>query len=225
MGIEFDNSEIKEPPQPLTRKVFPNFENIKQLQVKFESGSTVDVGKLTREHYTSISDFEGSKSSKSSSKSEKSSKKSKRKAKKNRHKEKSRPEEKPCLELKKQVCFAHRYQPSIPRSTNEVDPYERYLNLTSEHRDRFTKIMEDMRTKTETQYRRIQEKTRQYEEKDQNLNFFKFQEKNLLEIRETKSDFLDTTINVFEDLEIKKISERIKNKSKPNTNFFQICFI
>ena len=62
------------------------------------------------------------------------------------------------------------------RSTNidtvGYDPYERYLDLTSQHRDRFMKIMENMREKTSYQYQRAAEKTRHYEEKDQKLHDF-----------------------------------------------------
>ena len=62
------------------------------------------------------------------------------------------------------------------RSTNidtvGYDPYERYLDLTSQHRDRFMRIMENMREKTSYQYQRAAEKTRHYEEKDQKLHDF-----------------------------------------------------
>jgi len=63
----------------------------------------------------------------------------------------------------------------LRRSTIDTvgyDPYERYLDLTSQHRDRFMRIMENMREKTSYQYQRAAEKTRHYEEKDQKLHDF-----------------------------------------------------
>jgi len=53
-----------------------------------------------------------------------------------------------------------------------------------------------------------------------------------LEIVDDRPDFtfkataaLDATIYLFEDLEFKKLSERIQKKIKPKTCFFQICFL
>ena len=155
----------------------------------------------------------------------------------------------------------------LRRSTNidtvGYDPYERYLDLTSQHRDRFMRIMENMREKTSYQYQRAAEKTRHYEEKDQKLHDFIpkpgltpinpalmsttvprsspmsvthtiHPETNtyFLEIVGDRPDFtfkataaLDATIHLFEDLEFKKMSERIQKKIKPKTCFFQICFL
>ena len=64
------------------------------------------------------------------------------------------------------------------------------------------------------------------------VRFYREPKTYFLEIVDDRPDFtfkataaLDATIYLFEDLEFKKLSERIQKKIKPKTCFFQICFL